>query len=118
MSIDYSTRQDHAWHSTEYDWHKAKVITAGIDVGSTTSQAVILGDHEILAYSSLWTGADNPDSSQEALEVALKGTDLKANAINFIIGTGCGAGNIPIANRTVSEIACHARGANYAVGPK
>jgi activator of 2-hydroxyglutaryl-CoA dehydratase len=118
MSIDYSTRQDYAWHSTEYDWHKARVITAGIDVGSTTSQAVILGDHAIIAYSNIWTGADNPDSPQEALEAALKGTVLKSNAINFIIGTGCGAVNIPNVTRTVSEIACHARGANYAVGPK
>ena len=117
MSVDYSTRRDMARRSSDCNWQGAKAVTAGIDVGSATSQAVILGNNEILAYSSIRTGADSPDSAQEALESALDGTGTKADAIHYIVGTGCGEKDIPMATRTVSEIACHARGANYAVGP-
>ena len=117
MTLNYSTKKDYAWHSVDYDWQQAEVITAGVDVGSTTSQAAILGDRRILAYSSLWTGADDPYSAPRALDKALHELGMQAEAIQYTVGTGCGEANISFATRTVSEIACHARGAGYAVGP-
>jgi len=117
VTLNYSTKKDYAWRSIDHNWQKAEVITAGVDVGSTTSQAAILGDHSILAYSSLWTGADDPDSAQRALEHALHISGIQAEAIQYIVGTGCGEANISAATRTVSEIACHARGAHYTTGP-
>jgi len=117
MSIEYFRGREYAWHAVDQNWQQADVVTAGIDVGSTTSQAVIITNGEIIAYSSLWNGADNPDSAQQALDAALDGTGMKRNDIHYIVRTGCGGTNIPMAERSVSEIACHAKGANHSIGP-
>ena len=117
MSIEYLREREYAWHATDKNWQQADVVTAGIDVGSTTSQAVIITNGEIIAYSTLWNGADDPDSAQQALDAALDGTGLKRNDIHYTMGTGCGGTDIPVAERSVSEISCHAKGANHSIGP-
>jgi len=47
----------------------------------------------------------------------LKDTDMKLEQIRYLVGTGYGRVNVPFANRTITEIACHARGANFMYGP-
>jgi predicted CoA-substrate-specific enzyme activase len=90
------------------------MITAGIDVGSSTAKAVILQDNCILGYSILPTGADSAGSAQKALDAALgRATSISRNQIRYIIGTGYGRLIIPFADETVTEISCHARGANW-----
>jgi len=42
---------------------------------------------------------------------------MKPEDIQFIVGTGYGRVNIPMAKKAITEIACHARGANYMGGP-
>jgi len=101
----------------DIDWRKAKSITLGIDIGSVSTQAVIMTDGKIYCYASIRTGSDSPDSARKALESALKQTDLKQENIHYTVGTGYGRVNVPFANKTVTEIACHGRGANYMGGP-
>jgi bzd-type benzoyl-CoA reductase Q subunit len=96
---------------------KAKVITAGIDVGSVSSKAAIMVDGEIYSISVMRTGSSSPDSAKKVLENALEGTRIKPSDINYIVGTGYGRVNVPMANSTITEIACHAKGANYIWGP-
>jgi len=48
---------------------------------------------------------------------ALEDTGLKIEDIHYIIGTGYGRVNVPFAHRAITEIACHARGANFMYGP-
>ena len=64
------------------------------------------------------TGSNSPNSATNALKFALEKTDLTAEKINYLIGTGYGRVNVPMADRTVTEIACHARGANFIYGPE
>jgi len=47
---------------------------------------------------------------------ALEGTGLKTENLHQVVGTGYGRVNIPFANKTITEIACHARGAHYIYG--
>ena len=98
-------------------WRKAEVITAGVDVGSVSSKAVIMTDGELYAYSIMRTGSSSPDSAQKVMNWALEGTGLKLDNIRYTVGTGYGRVNVPFANRAITEIACHARGANYMWGP-
>jgi benzoyl-CoA reductase subunit A len=105
------------WVNPEVDWKKGKYITAGIDVGSVSSQAVIMVDGEMFAYGNMRTGSDSPNSATNAMNFALEKTDLKDDGIHYLIGTGYGRVNVPMADRTVTEIACHARGANFIYGP-
>jgi bzd-type benzoyl-CoA reductase Q subunit len=102
----------------DISWKEADFITVGIDVGSVSSQAVIVADGELYAYGNRRTGSDSPTSASDALKFALEGTDLMPEHINYCIGTGYGRVNVPMADRSVTEIACHARGANYIYGDK
>jgi len=107
------------WKNPEIDWKKAKFIAVGIDVGSVSSQVVIMADGEILAYGNMRTGSDSPDSARKVYNFALEALgDMPEDRINYCIGTGYGRVNIPFADRTVTEIACHARGANFVYGPQ
>ena len=90
----------------------------GIDVGSVSSQAVIMTDGQIYAYGNMRTGSNSPDSARNALKFALENTSLTEDKIHYFIGTGYGRVNVPMADRTVTEIACHARGANFIYGPQ
>ncbi|MFX0064325.1 MAG: benzoyl-CoA reductase, bzd-type, subunit Q [Candidatus Hermodarchaeota archaeon] len=111
--------KEYNWSDPTIDWQSADIIAAGIDVGSVSSQAVLVADGKLLAYSSLRTGSNSPDSAQKAIDWALRGLDdFTKDKIQYSVGTGYGRVNIPFANKAITEIACHARGANYIYGPK
>jgi bzd-type benzoyl-CoA reductase Q subunit len=42
---------------------------------------------------------------------------MTEDRMDYCVGTGYGRVNVPMADRTVTEIACHARGANFIYGP-
>jgi benzoyl-CoA reductase subunit A len=104
------------WTNPDMNWNDAQFITVGIDVGSVSSQAVIMADGEIFAYGSMRSGSDSPNSARKALEFALQKTEMPQDRMDYCIGTGYGRVNVPFADRTISEIACHARGAIFLYG--
>lgn len=105
------------WKDPDLNWKAVQYITVGIDVGSVSSQAVIMADGQIFAYSNMRTGSDSPDSACNALKYALEATDMPEDCMDYCIGTGYGRVNVPFADRFITEIACHARGANFIYGP-
>jgi bzd-type benzoyl-CoA reductase Q subunit len=117
MAQEFWRWEESRWNSPDIDWRKEDVITAGVDVGSVSSQAVIMVDGEIYAYANMRTGSDSPDSARNVMKWALEGTGMTVDDIHYIIGTGYGRVNVPFAHRTITEIACHARGANFMYGP-
>ena len=104
--------KEYTWKA-EKDWRGAETVTAGVDIGSVSTQAVVMIDGEIYAFSSLRTGSSSPDSAIRGMEAALENTGMELKDINYIVGTGYGRVNVPFAHRTITEIACHARGANH-----
>lgn len=117
MTTEYWRWKEYNWKSPDKDWRNAKIITAGVDVGSVSTQVVIMTDGELYAYSNMRTGSDSPDSARKGMDWALEGTGLAVDKIHYIIGTGYGRVNVPFAHRAITEIACHARGANFMYGP-
>ncbi len=112
------------WRWTEYNWRNpdidpkaADTLTAGVDVGSVSTQAVIMADGELYAYASMRTGSDSPNSARNAMNWALEDTGLELDDIQYCVGTGYGRVNVPFSQRAITEIACHARGANFIYGP-
>jgi bzd-type benzoyl-CoA reductase Q subunit len=105
------------WIDQEMDWRKGKTITCGIDVGSVSTQGVIMVDGELYCYGSMRTGASSPNSSIKVFNMAVEGTGIKVNDLHFTVGTGYGRINVPFGNRAITEIACHAKGANWMYGP-
>lgn len=114
---EYWRWKESKWVNPEVaDW-RGGVITAGVDIGSTSTQAVILVDGKLYAYSSIRTGSNSPESAVQAMNWAMEGTGLTLSDISYTVGTGYGRVNVPFADKTVTEITCHARGANYIYGP-
>jgi bzd-type benzoyl-CoA reductase Q subunit len=112
------------WRWREYhkvvhckDWKDADIITAGVDVGSVGSKAVIMTDDDLYSCSVMRTGSNSPDSAKKVMAWAMEGTGLKITDLQYIVGTGYGRVNVPMANKAITEIACHAKGANYIWGP-
>jgi benzoyl-CoA reductase subunit A len=113
---EYWRWQENCWIDESKDWRSAKIITAGIDVGSVSSQAVICIDGELFGFNSMRTGNNSPDSATNAINGILQKAGMKLEDVTYVIGTGYGRVNVPFAHKAITEIACHARGANYMGG--
>jgi len=112
------------WRWSEYHrvitgkkWRSTDILTAGVDVGSVGSKAAVMINGEAYAWAITRTGSNSPDSATKVLDWALKDTGLKVGDLKFIVGTGYGRVNVPMANKAITEIACHGKGANYIWGP-
>ena len=105
------------WTGEDIDWRQGDIISAGVDVGSVSSQTAIMVDGKLFAYSNMRTGSNSPDSATNATEWALKDTGMTLEDISYVVGTGYGRVNVPFSNRAITEIACHGRGGNFMYGP-
>lgn len=89
------------------------MITCGIDVGSVSAEAAVFIDENLEAYSLIRTGPDSAETAMNALKVALAKTGIIQQDIEFTVATGYGRVIVPFADRNITEISCHAKGANY-----
>jgi len=87
------------------------MIVAGCDVGSLTSKAVVLNSSRILGQVIIKSGFKPEESAHQVMEEALSRAGLSMKDIGFCVGTGYGRDRIPFVGKSVSEIACHAKGA-------
>jgi bzd-type benzoyl-CoA reductase Q subunit len=102
----------------DIDWKKAEVVSAGIDVGSVSSQMVVMCDGQLYAYSNTRSGSSSPNSAKNAMDLCLKDANgLTLDNIHYLVGTGYGRVNIPFAQKAITEISCHGIGANFMYGP-
>jgi len=87
------------------------LITAGIDIGSTTSKAVLwMDDH--LGPCVIGPSTTNPrGTAHECYERVLALAGISAAEVGYIVGTGYGRTKVTFANENVSEISAHGRGA-------
>lgn len=87
---------------------------AGIDIGSTTTNVVILDQQKkIVASAIVPTGSRTVKSSNLALSQALKAANLSREQLSNTVSTGYGRTNITFRDKDVTEITCHAKGAHY-----
>lgn len=87
---------------------------AGIDVGSLSTEAVILTAHrELVGYSIVETGANSTRAARRAMEAVLGKTGIRREEIKGSVATGYGRISVPFAQKKVTEISCHGIGANH-----
>ena len=115
--VEYWRWKEYQRVISDKSWNNKDIITAGVDVGSVGSKAAILIDGEVYSWGITRTGSNSPESARKALDWAIKGTDLRLDDLKYVVGTGYGRVNVPMANKAITEIACHAKGANYIWGP-
>jgi benzoyl-CoA reductase subunit A len=115
--VEYWRWQEYHRVFNDKKWTNKDVITAGVDVGSVGSKAAIMVDGDVYSYGITRTGSNSPESASKVLSMALQDTGLRIEDLKYIVGTGYGRVNVPMANKAITEIACHAKGANYIWGP-
>jgi len=90
------------------------MLVGGCDVGSATGKAVIMRNHEIISYEIIPSTTKPELTARTVMDMALKKANLSSiSELDYIVGTGYGRLKVPFANENISEITCHARGAQW-----
>lgn len=89
------------------------MFVCGVDVGAATAKAVIIGDGEVVASAILPTGHSVSRAADNVVQEALRRSELSIPKFDFVISTGYGRYSVAFSDKTVTEIICHARGANF-----
>jgi predicted CoA-substrate-specific enzyme activase len=87
---------------------------AGIDVGASTTKAVILNrKKEIIGHSIIDSGADFEGAALKVFNNARKMAPIDIPGDPVVVSTGYGRKNVPFAHSAKTEISCHARGSYF-----
>jgi predicted CoA-substrate-specific enzyme activase len=90
------------------------MLTLGIDIGSLSTDAVLVNEKkEIVAYEVIATGASSKKACDKIFKHILDATKLEAKDLDYVVATGYGRIKVPFANEVITEITCHAKGANH-----
>lgn len=89
------------------------VYGGGVDVGSTQTKAIILSeDRKIVARALINTGANVSMAAERAFREAAVSAGIAPEKVAYVVGTGYGRYKVNFGNAQITEISCHARGAN------
>ena len=84
----------------------------GIDIGSTCTKTVVLDEQKqlvkILLLPTGWSSVDTAETVKKTL--AAEGFHIENCPV---VATGYGRVSVPYADKTITEISCHAKGAMY-----
>ena len=86
---------------------------AGLDIGSSSSKAVLMQDSTLVAHSIQTTEGNFSNAASEVLHAVLDAANLRSNELDLIGASGLGASFIPYPSVKISDIACHSRGAYF-----
>ncbi len=90
------------------------MIAAGIDIGSLSTDTVILNEKKtIISSCVIPTGANSKEAAEDSFQRALKLGDLQPAEVEYIVSTGYGRAIVPFADDQVTEITCHGKGASF-----
>ena len=88
-------------------------LVGGLDLGSTSTKAVLLKDLEIVGSSIIPSGKDFRRSAEVVLNEALAGAASSFEDMKGLVTTGYGRFISGFGSRAVSEISCCAKGACF-----
>ena len=92
------------------------IYTMGIDVGSTASKCIVLGDGKEIVGKSLVSVGAGTSGPARAIREVLDSCGMKKEDMAYVLATGYGRNSLEdIADQQMSELSCHARGACFLV---
>ena len=82
----------------------------GIDIGSTCAKTVIIDSEGMIVWKDLrptgWSSVDTAEAIRKDLP-----PEIRNNEKTRFVATGYGRVSVPFADKCVTEISCHAKGA-------
>ena len=118
MTQEYWKWPETSFTSKEIDWRKAERITAGVDIGTSSTQAAIICDDQLFGYANLRSGVDLKKTAEAAIGQAMGNSGMALKDIQEVVGLGCGSRNVSFATKKMNEVICHAKGARFMFGPE
>lgn len=86
----------------------------GIDIGSVSTDAVILNEKsEIVAKEVMRSGYNQRETVKQIIELCCEDVGITKEQIQYVVSTGYGRKNVECANQCVTEISCHAMGIHF-----
>ena len=87
----------------------------GVDIGSTSAKVAVLDENKQLLHKLVMpTGWSSTETAERVrAELATLGVDADSSPC---VATGYGRLNVPYADKTVTEITCHGKGATWLFG--
>lgn len=93
---------------------KSGKLYAGIDVGASTTKAVIIDTSgQILGSAVTFSGANFKKAVRKAFDDARTKAGGMSIPDNFIVSTGYGRRNVDFSQDTKTEISCHGKGSFF-----
>ena len=89
------------------------MYTLGIDIGSTSSKAVILEDGNRIVARSLYALGAGTSGAARVIDDLFEKANLSWGDIAYCIATGYGRQRFEQANEEISELSCHALGMSH-----
>lgn len=83
----------------------------GLDIGSITTKAVLLGEDDKWQSELRPTGHRPKDAGRAVVEALCGRAGVAPGDVGYVVATGYGRGSSDMAHKKVTEITCHARGA-------
>ena len=94
----------------------SEVYTMGIDIGSTASKCVIMKNGKDIVGSAIVDLGAGTSGTERVIAKALADANFTADDIDLQISTGYGRNSYEDAEKTVSELSCHAKGGKFIFG--
>ena len=88
-------------------------LKVGVDVGSNTAKAAVIKKGRLLGTHLIATGYNVEAAGRRVVEELLSSLGLDMTSVEGIIATGYGRKSVAMADKTVTELMCHATGARF-----
>ena len=89
-------------------------VAVGVDIGSLTAKTVVVdSDCHIASYKVIQGKIVDEAAAIASMQQALKDVHLTRADIGFLVTTGYGRNMVSFGDKNITEISCHARGAQF-----
>ncbi len=89
-------------------------VAAGVDIGSLTAKTVVMdSDYHTVSYRVIQGKIVDETAAIASLQQALEDVHLTRAEVGFLVTTGYGRSMVSFGDKNITEISCHARGAQF-----
>ena len=85
----------------------------GIDIGSSSSKAVVIDEQKTIAAVSVLNLGTGSNACDQVFEDALRQAGIEREDLKYVVATGYGRIHFRSADKQITEITCHAKGAAF-----